>query len=72
MSELPPFLPNFLAALLVPVTPALVRNILLRATPVVAFLHIWFNIHAGTAATWSILDFELVYLRADKLSLLFS
>ncbi|MEN8176048.1 MAG: proton-conducting transporter membrane subunit, partial [Pseudomonadota bacterium] len=72
MSELPPFLPFFLAALLVPVTPALIRNLLLLATPVVAFLHIWLNISAGTAATWSILDFELVYLRADKLSLLFS
>ena len=72
MSELPPFLPFFLAALLVPVTPALIRNILMLATPVVAFLHIWFNISAGTTATFSILDFELVWLRADRLSLLFS
>jgi len=72
MSELPPFLPFFLAALLVPVTPALIRNILLLATPMVAILHIVLNIHTGTHATWSILDFELVYLRADKLSLLFA
>ena len=72
MSELPPFLPFFLAALLVPVTPALIRNILLLATPVVVVLHIFFNIDSGMQATYSILGFELVYLRADKLSLLFA
>lgn len=72
MSELPPFLPFFLAAILVAVTPGLIRNILLLATPVAAFLHIFFNIDTGTQATYSVLDFELIYLRADKLSLLFS
>ncbi len=72
MSELPPFLPFFLAALLVPFAPVLLRNILLLATPVATALHIIYNIDSGTLATYSVLDFELVYLRADKLSLLFS
>ena len=72
MSELPPFLIFFLAALLVPFTTGVVRSALLLATPVVAALTIFLNIPAGTLATYSILEFELVYLRADKLSLLFS
>ena len=73
MTELPPFLLFFLAAMLVPAVPAaLVRNGLLLATPVLAFLYLVFNVDAGTQASYSVLDFELVYLRADKLSLLFS
>lgn len=72
MSELPPFLIFFVVALLVPVIPGLLRNILLLATPVAAALFILFNITAGTEATYSILEFDLVYLRVDKLSLLFS
>lgn len=72
MSELPPFLIYFLAALLVTVTPSLVRNIILLAVPIVTALHIWLNISTGMEASYSILNFDLVYLRVDKLSLLFA
>ncbi len=72
MIEMPPFLIFFLAALLIPFTSGMMRNALLLATPVVAALNILLNIETGALATYSILEFELTYLRADKLSLLFS
>lgn len=72
MIEMPPFLIFFLAALLIPFTAGMVRNALLLATPIIAALSIMLNIDTGALATYSILEFELTYLRADKLSLLFS
>ncbi|MBF0471350.1 MAG: Na(+)/H(+) antiporter subunit D [Gammaproteobacteria bacterium] len=72
MNELPPFLIFFLAVVLVAGTSGLVRNILLLATPLIAALHIMLHINDGALATYPILEYSLVYLRADKLSLLFA
>ena len=72
MSELSPFLIYFIAAILLLASPGRIRNAILLATPVVAALHLFVNIETGIQATYSVLDFQLVYLRTDKLSLLFA
>lgn len=72
MSELPPFVLFFLAALLVLASRGTARKIILLATPVVAALHIWLNIDVGIVSTYSILNVELTFMRVDKLSLLFA
>ena len=71
MTEFPPFLLFFVAALLAAFTRGFARQALLLTTPVVTGLYLWFGVEAGAHATLSILSYELVVLRADKLSLLF-
>ncbi|MEN8170549.1 MAG: Na(+)/H(+) antiporter subunit D [Pseudomonadota bacterium] len=71
MSEIPPFVLFFLAAILVVGIRGPVRKIILIATPVAAALHIWLNIDTGILSTYSVLNIELTLLRADKLSLIF-
>ena len=71
MIELPPFLIFFIAALLVAFTRDLTRKVLLLATPVVVGLYLWFGVDSGAQATVAIMGYELIVLRADKLSLLF-
>ncbi len=71
MNEVPPFVFFFLAALLALVTRGPVRKLILLAAPVVAGLHIWFNIEAGTSTTLQVLNVDLILMRADKLSLIF-
>jgi multicomponent Na+:H+ antiporter subunit D len=70
-SNLPPFIPFFVAALLVLATRGWLRGAILVATPVLGGLHLWFDVSAGTGFSMSILDYELVLMRTDKLSLLF-
>jgi len=73
MSELPPFVFYFMAACLVLVSRNGVgRKVILLAVPVVVALHIYLNVDAGILATYSILNFELTWMRTDKLSLLFA
>lgn len=72
MSELPPFLLYFIAVFLVLSSCGTVRKIILLATPIITALHIWSNIDAGILSTYTLLNFELTYLRTDKLSLLFA
>lgn len=72
MSELPPFVLYLIAALLVLASRGTVRKIILLTTPIIAALHIWLNIDAGTLTTYSILNFELTLMRTDKLSFLFA
>ncbi|MGD9385971.1 MAG: proton-conducting transporter membrane subunit, partial [Thioalkalispiraceae bacterium] len=81
MNELPPFIPFFLAALLVLVTRGHIRNIILLATPILGGLHLWFDVQpliglsdSGTAISLTqikLLGYELEFMRVDKLSLLF-
>ncbi len=71
MSEFPPFIIFFAAALLVPATRGGVRKLVLLATPLLAALHIALNVDVGTLAPYSVLDVELIFMRTDKLSLLF-
>ena len=71
MSELPPFVPFFLAALLALVTRGPLRAALMVAAPLLGGLHLWFGVPDGTLLSVSLLEFELVLMRADRLSLLF-
>ncbi len=84
-SSLPPFIPFFVAALLVLVTRGLLRNIILIATPLLGGLHLWFDVQPlvpmvasdalVTAKELSyqltIFSYQLEFMRVDKLSLLF-
>ena len=72
MSELPPFALYFFAVLLVLVSRGTVRKSILLATPIIAALHIWLNVDTGIVSTYSVLNFELTFMRVDKLSLLFA
>ncbi|AFV00984.1 Na(+)/H(+) antiporter subunit D [Simiduia agarivorans] len=71
MSEFPPFLIFFVAAALVALVRGLPRQLILLATPLVAGFYLWQVIDAGSTVSYTLMNFELVVLRADKLSLLF-
>jgi len=71
MSELAPFLLYFAAALLIALTRGLPRQVILLVTPVVTGLYLWLGIEPGTHVTFTIMNYELILLRVDKLSLLF-
>ena len=78
-AELPPFLLFYAAALAVLVIPSVVngarsnaiRNAILLAVPVLGGLHLWLDVEPGLVVTQSVLDYELVLMRTDRLSLLF-
>ena len=72
MSEFPPFIIYFIAAILVMASHGMVRKFILLAVPVVAALHIWLNIETGIQSPFSVLNVELTFMRTDKLSLLFA
>lgn len=71
MTELPPFVPFFIAALLAFITRGRLRNLILLATPVLGGLHLWLEVSPGIVTTASVMHFELSLMRADRLSLLF-
>ncbi len=71
MTELPPFVPFFIAALMVLISSGWPRNLVLLVTPVLAGLYLWLDVTPGTVLTVPIIEFELVLMRADRLSLLF-
>ncbi len=71
MTELPPFLIYYVAALMAAFTRGLPRQLILLATPLVTGFYLWQFINPGSEATLSIMSFELTMLRVDKLSLLF-
>ena len=70
-TDLPPFVPFFIAALLALITRGRTRNLILLATPVLAGMHLWLDVSPGIVSTVPMLDYELVLMRADRLSLLF-
>ena len=88
-SSLPPFIPFFVAAMLVLATRGYLRSAILLLTPLLGGLHLWLDVQpyvgldiqgAATAAlmsakelsyTLSIFSYQLEFMRADKLSLLF-
>lgn len=85
MSELPPFVPFFIAALLVLVTKGGVRNVIILATPILGGLHLWLDVQPyvqmvatdslvtakDLSYTLTIFNYQLEFMRVDKLSLLF-
>ncbi|MCG6969276.1 MAG: Na(+)/H(+) antiporter subunit D [Gammaproteobacteria bacterium] len=70
-SDLPPFIPFFVAALLVLVTGGWLRGAIMVLTPVVGGLHLWYDVSPGITYTWNMLDYQLIPMRSDRLSLLF-
>ena len=71
MTELPPFVPFFIAALLVILTRGWLRYLLVLATPVLGGLHLWLDVDPGIISSISILQHDLILMRTDRLSLLF-
>ncbi len=71
MSDLPAFVPFYLAAALVLVTRGWLRNLILLATPVLGGLHLWLAVEPGLSLTLPLSNLELTLYRTDRLSLLF-
>ncbi len=71
MSELPPFIPFFLAALLALVTHGHVRSALMLTAPLLGGLHLWLDMPEGVLLSVSLLEFDLILMRSDRLSLIF-
>jgi len=71
MIDLPPFVPFFITALLVLITRGWLRNLILLATPVLGGLHLWLDVSPGIITTVAIMQYELILMRVDLLSLLF-
>lgn len=70
MTELPPFVPFYIGALLALLTRGHVRSLIMVAIPVLGAAHLWMT---PEAVYWQLqfLSYELVPYRVDKLSLLF-
>ena len=71
MSNLPPFAPFFIAALLVLITRGWLRNMIVLATPLLGGLHLWLDVSPGIVSTVSMMQYELILMRTDQLSLVF-
>jgi len=71
MTDLPAFVPFFIAALLALITRGWLRNLIMLATPVLGGLHLWLDVTPSIVTTVPILEYELILMRADRLSLLF-
>ena len=71
MTELPPFVPFFLAAALALFTRGHVQSVIMLAAPLLGGLHLWFNVPAGIVYSLPILEYELLLMRTDQLSLVF-
>ncbi len=71
-AELPPFLPFYAAALLVlAFVGALSNAVLCWPLRYSAGMHLWLDVEPGIRVTHAVLDYELVLMRTDRLSLLF-
>ncbi|GMQ90349.1 MAG: Na(+)/H(+) antiporter subunit D [Gammaproteobacteria bacterium] len=70
IANLPPFVPFFLAAALVPFLRGWIRQAIMVLVPIVGGLNL-LNVDSGVLLEVSLLDFDLALFRVDKLSLLF-
>jgi multicomponent Na+:H+ antiporter subunit D len=70
LTELPPFVPFFLGAMLASVTRGRLRAVILLAIPVLGGVHL-LSIDAGVVWQMQFLDYTLTPYRVDRLSLLF-
>lgn len=71
MSELPPFVPFFLAALLALVTRGVLRSTIMLAAPLLGGLHLWFDVGPNILVIYRLLEYDLIVMRTDQLSLVF-
>lgn len=70
MFEMAPFVPFFVVAALALFLRGWPRALLMIALPLLGLANLWL-LGEGSFGTWSVLDFELQFFHADKLSLLF-
>ncbi|MEX2525953.1 MAG: Na(+)/H(+) antiporter subunit D [Gammaproteobacteria bacterium] len=70
-AELPPFLLFYLGAFLVLFLRGWLRALVMLAIPVLGGLHLWFDVAPGIVHSVGLLEFDLVVMRTDRLSLLF-
>jgi|TARA_Y100000310_G_scaffold326985_1_gene392667 multicomponent Na+:H+ antiporter subunit D len=70
MSELPPFVPFYVGAVLALLTRGRIRGVIMVAIPILSGIHLWLT---PAAVYWELqfLGQELVPYRVDKLSLMF-
>ena len=71
ISNLPPFVPFFIAALLVLVTRGWLQSLIMLAAPVLGGLHLWLDVSPGIVSVAPIMEYELILMRTDRLSLVF-
>ncbi len=71
MTELPPFVPFFLAAAFALFTRGHLQTAIMLAAPLLGGLHLWFNVPADIVYSLPILEYQLVLMRTDQLSLVF-
>ena len=71
MSELPAFLPFYIAAAVVAISRGWVSKVVMVGVPILGGLHLWFNVQPGLEVSYSLLNYELTLVRTDRLSLLF-
>ena len=70
MTELPPFVPFYLAALAAMVTRGWLRSIIMLLVPALSLLHLW-GVQPGNYIQFDLMGLELEPFRVDRLSLLF-
>lgn len=70
MFEVAPFIPFFAAALLALLLRGWSRSLVMIAVPLLGLANLWL-LGEGSFGIWSVLDFELLLFRADRLSLMF-
>ncbi|WP_323844191.1 Na(+)/H(+) antiporter subunit D [Microbulbifer magnicolonia] len=70
MFEVAPFVPFFVAAAIALFVRGWPRALLMVAVPLLGLANLWL-LGPGSFGAWSVLDFELLLFRADRLSLLF-
>ncbi|MCW8092764.1 Na(+)/H(+) antiporter subunit D [Alteromonas sp. ASW11-130] len=70
MTELPPFIAFYLAALLLPLLPAKTRWLVLLV-PVLSGINLYVNSESLQAVQITFMEFELELMRIDRLSLMF-
>lgn len=70
IANLPPFIPFFIAALLLPLLPAKARYLLVLL-PIWGGLNLFFTAQHGDWLSYTMLEFELQLMHVDKLSIMF-
>lgn len=68
--EVPPFVPFFIAGLLVLFVPGWLRAAIMLAVPVLGGVHLW-QVNENVLVPLSFLEYDLILYRTDKLSMLF-
>ena len=71
MTELPPFVPFFLAAALALFTRGHLQSAIMLAAPLLGGLHLWLFVPVDIVYSLPVLEYQLILMRTDQLSLVF-